>query len=214
MARHLKDILFELSIQSKVRSIIGDSVAANRKMARFLNARDIHDKLLTADDVEHLKGTEPPSLPKPVIMCRCMAHVIQLLFYDALKRGDTEEGVSDYFLLINKARNLAVYLREASVYGDFEEVQLERRHMDPMYQATNPHTLKALLDCDTRWSSTFAMLTRLVRLSTAIHLLFATRSNHADKADMNLTAQEWTQMCDLVAQLEPFSKMSSMCQLI
>lgn len=59
---------------------------------------------------------------------------------------------------------------------------------------------KAILDTETRWSSSYLMLTRLLELRGFCEDMAAANS------DLTLSVQRWEKATELVLILEPFNK--------
>lgn len=106
---------------------------------------------------------------------------------------------------IKRIRKLVTLFRKSNVMTELLlKVQLDARE-DPLDPWSRPRLLKLLLDCPTRWSSTFFMLKRLNLLRPFVELAKYKSSNLKKKHKaLFLSEDEWDLVEELTSVLAPF----------
>ncbi|XP_063366204.1 zinc finger BED domain-containing protein 4-like [Cydia splendana] len=114
----------------------------------------------------------------------CVSHTLQLVIHDAIL------SVPNIITILKKCRK---------VVGHFHRSEQARRYLNTFQKTLNlpEHTL--FQDVETRWNSTYLMLSRLIEQKNAINLYRVERGSINE-----INNEEWTTMQDAVSVLECF----------
>lgn len=134
------------------------------------------------DDDEMLHEFKVDFLSPIITAVRCVAHTFQL----AIKKFTNEKSVDR---VIQKAKAVARKLRTPTFIALIKKQNLK----------------KPLLDCPTRWSSTYLMLERLQTLKDFCDVM--------DEKDLKLTESEWINIQNILNVLLPAHKASKTFQI-
>ena len=107
----------------------------------------------------------------------CMAHTLQLVIKLVYKYPYFET-------VIKKVRQLVGHIKKSSVL---------------MERLSKKCGISVIMDCMTRWNSTYSMTERFINLKEDINMVLA------DATVNNLVKSEWTKLDKLKLLLEPFS---------
>jgi hypothetical protein len=109
---------------------------------------------------------------------RCMAHIIHLAVEESLKELEDK---------IHKIRNVCKAIRSSPIrMNAFQEKCC----------ITNTEFKKPLIDCPTRWSSTYLMLNRAIELKKVIHLITTDDEDErvTDMSQYEISKSEWQEL--------------------
>lgn len=119
---------------------------------------------------------------------RCVAHTLQLAIEDALQQ-ETLVGK-----LILSARNVVKTLRTPTF----------------LYMLKKEKFKKPIIDCTTRWGSTFDMLSRLLQLKMFCREIDLRKFNNFK----NVSDGEWDRVTNIIKVLEPCRKYTTKLQYL
>ncbi|CAI5481561.1 unnamed protein product [Closterium sp. Yama58-4] len=123
---------------------------------------------------------------------RCMAHVLNLAVQKALAVDTVKEA-------LKRIRDTATFVGMSPKC--MERFRKELKESYPALAA-----LKLVIDCDTRWGSTFAMVARALRLRRPLTSHFANEQEEKDKyASLRMTDDHWAALVALKGFLAPFN---------
>ncbi|CAI5470310.1 unnamed protein product [Closterium sp. Yama58-4] len=127
---------------------------------------------------------------------RCMAHVLNLAVQKALAVDTVKEA-------LKRIRDTATFVGMSP-----KRMARFRKELKESYPALA--ALKLVIDCDTRWGSTFAMVARALRLRRPLTSHFAneqgTTKEEKDKyASLRMTDDHWAALVALKGFLAPFN---------
>lgn len=128
---------------------------------------------------------EEETLDYKITGVRCAAHTLQLAVHDALG-SDTV-----YVEALEKARLLVRILRRPNVLRILKQY----------------HNKKPILDCATRWDSTFLMVSRLLEVRDLIMT-----NTEFEQISFQINDETWNCLSDLKCSLEPANILSKMLQ--
>lgn len=114
----------------------------------------------------------------------CMAHSLQLVVKDVGRHALYEP-------VITKARKLVQSIRKSSVL------------MDKLARLSSK---TVCIDCPTRWSSTYAMLKRLIDIKTHVNRVMT------EHGIDTLLVSEWVKLVEVTSLLEPFAVQTDVLQ--
>ena len=134
---------------------------------------------------------------------RCFAHSLQI----SVKAG------------LSKASQLISRVRKIVSFFNYSPKQMERLNHTQRMLSQSEKPVGVIVDCETRWNSTFYMFERLVRLERAIVQLELTLS-YSDRADEKkdgeklknflLDHEEWSDLKNVVKVLKPLELATSL----
>lgn len=105
---------------------------------------------------------------------RCGAHTLQLCVYDVIKNAEIK-------MKLDKCRSVVKKLRTQNY----------------LIILKNGRYKKPLLDCLTRWNSTFIMLERLLEIRDIVHSLIDENNS------LHLSPDDWSFICEFVETFKP-----------
>ena len=140
------------------------------------------------DDLPLSTYWDLPDLPDTVIYRRlpCIAHCLQLVIKHVYKH-------SDYQPVITKVRSMVARIRKSP------------KLMDKLIRRCGK---SVIMDCTTRWNSTFQMIRRFIDLKTDINEMMVTEESDVDI----IVSSEWKLLNEVVNLLEPFANHTDILQ--
>jgi len=120
----------------------------------------------------------------------CVAHLVNLVVQHSLELGRPA-------MLLAKCRAIVTYIHKSAQ-------ALERLH-EYEDEMKSPK-LGVIQDVETRWSSTFLMLSRLHQIREPLIKTLKTMQ----RRDLLLSSNDWKTVADLITALEPFSLLTEL----
>lgn len=184
---HFIDNEFELkSILLGCHSFNSNHTANNlaQEIEHVLNSWNLYNKITFAvsDNAYNIKNALNILGFKSM---GCFAHTMNLIVQSALT---LEED------LINKVKNIVTYFRKSTVANNnLRTYQINNGIKNPK---------KLIQDVQTRWNSTYYMISRFIELETSIRGTVGLLNN----APNNLKPEEWIILQELIKVLKPFEE--------
>lgn len=189
---------YKLSVK-QIYSLTSDNGANMIKATKLLAQEQILDSYYSEDEDEDYETAVDVLRTIDVCECednfhtmhsqgmlvsvRCAAHSLQLAVRDILKTEDLKN-------IVNKARLIVKKLRTTTILISIKREKLK----------------KPILDCETRWSSTYMMLKRLLELNSfCVDLAVSIKELH-------LSESNWVSIEKIVNILEPVKIASDVLQ--
>lgn len=123
---------------------------------------------------------------------RCSAHTLQLAVHSTLSKDSTVQTT------LALAKKLVEHFRRSTVANSALVQQQEMMNLDP---------LDLIQDVPTRWSSTFNMCKRLVKLRLPVSMVMANQAiiEKQKRQQLELSSEKWVVLETLCELLEPFA---------
>lgn len=178
ISNYISEILREFKLLDKVVSITTDNASVNIKAIR---------ELISINELDQNR-------PLGFVFVRCAAHILQLSANNSLKLAKPS---------ISNIREFIKSIKSSGKRAD-RFYTIERAYVDsfPPHKSS-PTMLKLILDVDTRWNSTFAMLERACKLESPIKQALAEIPGLKDYEDI-----DWACLNELVEFLKPFNELT------
>ena len=168
----------------------GDNIYADiRSVCREFAIQDENITSLVSDNASNMVSCAA-LLPDSITHVRCFGHTLQLSIRSSFDK------VSMITRTIGAAKGLVNHFRRSVNVN----IELEKRQQQ-MGIATN----KLIIDCPTRWNSTYDMFERLLEQRLAIYAVLhdQTITKSSDARVLDMTDEQWSFMEAIVPVLKP-----------
>ncbi|XP_072394799.1 E3 SUMO-protein ligase ZBED1-like [Diabrotica undecimpunctata] len=201
-AHFIKDVkLHSIVISTTELSEHHTSLNIANALRTILLNWEIFDKIVTivTDNASNMKKAVKDFLNKRNDFC--VAHTLNLVVKDCISKNNENDRNSD----LKNAAVLDVILKSRAIVAHFKQSIKSSNTLRDKQRQMNLDIIKLKQDVQTRWTSTYLMLDRLLRvkdpLSATLPLL--------DSPPSDLTSAEWLILKDCVVILQPVEKITT-----
>ena len=192
-----------------VWAITADNASTNPAMVTSINnklqgAIDEHEAELIPESATATQESLPVTygVSRHVFLLRCLAHVLQLAVKEGIKQCPPVD------IAIGRFRDLVKKISDSpKLLEAFQAISLALKVAHKVPE----------LDCETRWNSTWSMMSSVLKMQKPLEeLLRRIRDRHegfsgfsiapADEIARPITAETWSAMSDLCSFLKPFKE--------